>query len=280
MLPMLAVIPLLVAPEITFTNDSVYKQENIIMFETQEVISEGEVVSYDLLLKERNLLGYMVYDNPDTEYIDGIRFDDEYVYNWAVRDFNPEAQHKILIKTVYTDDVAGMLVAAKDGDWSVALQNPILLAQLGYYVLATLALILTTILTLTMRKKKVKTMDEVTASIDTKATAASSALESKAIEIINGIITPSLTKLDGQNQSIIEALILSQSGDEASKLALINLLKSKASENVDVLANAMIKTVKEANEKKVKAKKEADEAVKQIASGDFKSDDDIGGIAI
>ena len=265
---------------VQFTSDSVYKNEGIIV--PKDLIKEEESELYTIVLEEDKLLGYTIYDNPDTAYIDGLKFDDEFVSDWVVQHVDFTVEHVIHIKTVYTDDIAGMLAAAKNGDWSIALSNPLVLIQLIYYILAAGSVILGGFGLLKAKKSKIKTVDEITAAITTKATNTSKALETKVIELATSLVTPVFEKLKSQNQAIIEALVLAQSGDKDSKLALINLLKSTASDDITLLSEAMKKTIEEADLTKQKIKAEADKLVEEISEGNFDgaSTEDVGGIHI
>ena len=268
---------------VQFTSDSVYKNEGIIV--PKDLIKEEESELYTIVLEEDKLLGYTIYDNPDTAYIDGLKFDDEFVSDWVVQHVDFTVEHVIHIKTVYTDDIAGMLAAAKNGDWSIALSNPLVLIQLIYYILAAGSVILGGFGLLKAKKSKIKTVDEITAAITTKATNTSKALETKVIELATSLVTPVFEKLKSQNQAIIEALVLAQSGDKASKLALIDLLKNSATEDVSLTADTIIKAVEESAALKEKALEEANKVVEQIATGTFTEEKDPeveseGGISI
>lgn len=282
MLPLLALASLVITPTVGFTSDSVYKNENILIIEVRENYEEDVLVSKDLLLKEKNLLGYTIYDNPDTEYIDGLKFDGSWVYDWTIKDYDDTVAHTFTVKTIYTDDVAGMLMAAKNGDWSIALSNPLIIFQLVYYTLAAISIILGGFGLLKSKKKKIKDHDIIANAVDTHAAASADALKLLASNLITEIVTPAFEKLNTQNQAIIEALILAQSGDKDSKLALINLLKSTASDDITLLSEAMKKTIEEADLTKQKIKAEADKLVEEISEGNFDgaSTEDVGGIHI
>jgi len=283
MLPVLALATLaLAAPApitVNFTSDSVYKNESII---TPKEVIEQEDGLYTIVLEEDKLLGYCIYDNKDTAYIDGLKFDDQFVTNYIVKDVDLELEHSILVKTTYTDDIAGMLAAAKDGDWSRILANPLIIIQIGYYLLAAISLIVGGIGVFKARVKKVKDHNQIANSVDKHANDAAEALKVEAINLVTGIVTPVFDKLRTQNQAIIEALVLAQSGDKDSKLALINLLKNTATEDVTLVTDGITKAIESSTALKEKAKKEADKVVKEIASGNFidNSNNGTGGISI
>ena len=208
MLPVLfaALATLTLTPTVQFTSDSVYVKDNILSVEIRENLSDDEehtLISKDLILKENHLLGYTIYDNKDTDYIDGLKVDGNYVFGWRVENFDDSVEHIIQVKTVYTDDAAGMLVAAKDGDWSKLLSNPLIIVQLGYYVLAALSIILGGFGLFKSKKKKIRDHNQIAKAVTEQAEMAKNALIETAVEII----TPLFEKLGNQNASIIKALL-------------------------------------------------------------------------
>lgn len=284
MLPILALATLTLTPTIGFTSDSVYKNENIIIMEVKENYEEDVLVSKDLLLKERNLLGYMIYDNPDTPQVDGLKIDNEFVYDWTVKDFNDEIEHTITVKTIYTDDIAGMLAAAKHGDWSKALSNPLILFQVAYYALAALSLIVGGIGLFKAKMKKVKDHEVIARSVDIHAKKSSEEITTLVEGILDSVLVTTFTKLQNQNQAIIEAFMLSQSGDKESKKALLDLLKANANQDVTTLSKDIHNAIEKSALAKEKAKAEVKATVDSIIEGTFKSEEDKnsngGGISI
>ena len=283
MLPILALATLAsttLAPiTVNFTTDSVYINESII---SQKDLIEQDNGLYTINFEEDKLLGYCIYDIKETEYIDGFKFDNTFVTNYTVKDIDLSVEHSILIKTTYTDDVAGILASAKDGDWSRLLSNPLVIFQLGYYLLAAISLVVSGIGVFEARLKKVKDHAQIASSVDKHANDAAEALKTEAITLVTGIVNPVFDKLRTQNQAIIEALVLAQSGDKDSKLALINLLKNTATEDITLVTDSITKAIETSATLKEKAKQEADKVVKEIASGTFvdNSDNETGGISI
>lgn len=275
MLPILALATLALATPapitVSFTSDSVYKNESIIS--PKEVIEQDDGL-YTIVLEEDKLLGYCIYDNKETAHIDGLKFDDEFVVDWMVKDVDLAVEHTILVKTTYTDDIAGMLASAKNGDWSRALANPLILFQLFYYIIAALSIILGGFGIFKSKDKKVKSANEISSVITKKTEASATFLQDKISSLINDTINPVVTKLQTQNQKIIEAFILSQSGGKDSRLALIDLLKSTAIEDTSLISDTASKAVEEAFDLKEKAKAEADKTVKEIAEGVFEDKKD------
>ena len=68
-----------VEPSTTFTSDSVYKCDDIIDVEPIKHEDFDETFLVDIKFSQAKLLGYKIYDNPETPYIDGIKWDDEWL---------------------------------------------------------------------------------------------------------------------------------------------------------------------------------------------------------
>ena len=254
---------------VQFTADSVYKHESVI--KPKELIEQEDGL-YTIILEQDHLLGYCIYDNPDTPYIDGLKFDEEFVSNYAVENVDFTVEHTILIKTVYTDDIAGMLASAKDGDWSRVLSNPVIILQIVYYVLAAVSLISSGIVLFKSKLKKVKDHNEIASEVKTEAAKSSSDLKEDASNTIKGIANALLEQSKSQNQKIIKALMLSQSKDPTSSLALVDLLKEVSDESEAALSETIKNSIKEVAEAKAKAKQDALEALDKIidsSSEDF-----------
>ena len=260
-----------VAPiSVNFTKDSVYKYESII---TPTEVKEQENGLYTIVLEEDKLLGYQIYDNPETAYVDGLKFDDEFVTNYVITDVDFNVEHTILVKTVYTDDVAGMLMAAKNGDWSRVLSNPLIVLQLIYYILAAISVVVGVIIAVKGKSKGSKTVNEfgieLNTLFNTKVSDLSTNLQDALINLVTSLTLPMYTEMQAQNKDLLSALILSQSGDENAKLALIDLLKNSASKDVNLLSEEIKNNIRNANLASALLKSNAENTIKEIANGNF-----------
>ena len=286
-LAILATASMTNAPALQFSKDSVYTKNNIISCEVLEFTKQTEIPAEEegaeptiveettkvLSLKENHLLGYTIYDNPDTDYIDGLKLDDNWVYGWAVDNYDDTVEHILKIKVVYTDDVAGMMMAAKDGDWSRLLSNPLIILQLGYYLLAAISIIIGLVVGGKSKGKRIKTVDEISngmnAMFNTKLDTLSASIETAVVGYVENLVNPVIAKQEQHNKDLVSALILSQSGDEKSKLALIDLLKVSATEDVNLISDQIKKSIKDASLAKAIVKANAENTIKKIANGTF-----------
>ena len=268
LLATLSTVTVPIAPiTVEFTSDSVYRSESII--QPKEVIKEEDSELYTIVLEEDKLLGYTIYDDSSTQYTEGLVFDDNYVTNWTVEHVDLSKEHKILVKTVYTEDVAGMLASAKDGDWSRALANPLILLQLFYYLLAAISLIIGGIGLFKAKVKKLKDHEQIAASVKEAADAQAKEMKEEAVVIVSEVVSPVISSFKVTQDNIIKAFILSQSGDKNAALDLVNLLQQSTETDVTHIADDVRKAIEDKFASREKAKAEAARVVKKIAKGSF-----------
>lgn len=152
MLALIALAPYEGSVDYKFTSDSVYKKDNILTVEVQKESDGYET----LLLKQNYVLGYEIYDNPETPYIDGLKVDDNFVTDWKIEHFTVNLDHTITIKTVYSNGVDGMLTAARDGDLSKVFSNPLVLILIGCSLMVSGSIIVGSLILSKSKKTKIK----------------------------------------------------------------------------------------------------------------------------
>lgn len=215
-----------VEPSTTFTSDSVYKCDDIIDVEPIKHEDFDETFLVDIKFSQAKLLGYKIYDNPETPYIDGIKWDDEWLgADWTVYNVDFSKEHSLVLKTVYTDDYAGMIVAAKDGDWSLMLKNPETILKLVYYIIATISILVGGFSLFRNKKFKLNIKDQIAEALEKKAEEFKTAAENKVNQFVEGM-TPILKAQEDKYNNIIKGIMLSKSKASEDTIALINLLES------------------------------------------------------
>ena len=152
MLALIALTPYDGSVNYNFTSDSVYKKDNIVTIELQKEADN----SVTLYLKQNYVLGYEIYDNPETPYIDGLKVDDNFVIDWKIENFTYNLDHTITIKTVYSSGVDGMLTAARDGDLSKVFSNPLVLILIGCSLMVSGSIIVGSLILSKSKKTKIK----------------------------------------------------------------------------------------------------------------------------
>lgn len=269
------------APTVQFTSDSVYKKDTILDFSISERSVEDPEdpeaepsVVYTLNVKENYALGYCVYNDPGTPYVDGIKVDGEYLPgSWSVEGIDPSADHRILVKTAYSDDIAGWLARAKSGDFSAVFSNPVTVLQFGYYILAGLSLILGGFGLLKAKRSKIKSANEIAAAVSAQSDKLREAaakgmadVEKGALSLVTDIVTPLVETLSKQNDMLIEATVLARNGDEASTLALLDLLKETGAKGVSDMSEIVKERILESKAKAEQAKRDALDAMKEAVA--------------
>jgi len=271
-------------PSVKFTSDSVYRNESILDMsvlerKTVEIDdASGEIVSEDkeyvLCIAKNYVLGYDVYDNPETPHIDGIKVNDAFLSeDWDIPNFDLDSDYTVTVKTVYSDDIAGWLARAKDGDFSAVLSNPVMLLQFVYYIMAAVSIILGGFGVFKSRKSKAKTASEIASAVAVKAgdlelLAAEKIreVEDRALNMVEDVCTPMMSMLSKQNDTLIQATVLARNGDEQSTLALLELLKNSGAANTDKLAEDVKAKILASRESYEKSKADAVKAMQEAVS--------------
>ena len=190
-------------------------------------------------------LGHIIYDNPDTAYIDGIRVNGDTVDTLTI----PIAQgtvYEIAVRTVYEDNLLGDIAKVIDGnfDFKALLENPIALLIGIYYVLSILAIVVAAVSAFFSKSKKVKTADEIAAKVDESADVAIEKVKTEVTDTVLLEMSPILqTILDGI-QNVVTAITLSTSKCKEAPLAMLDTLQKTAeSNNLNSLIDDIRKTV-------------------------------------
>ena len=194
-------------------------------------------------------MGHVVYDDPATEYIDGIRLNGQTVTSYKIAiDYTQDINYEVVIKTVYAEDFTGTLAQISDGtfDWISLLENPVVLLIAAYYVLAIVFVVVGIISALRNKNKKVKTAEEIAKEVQTTAEAAS-------IKTIEEHVIPVVTAFQNTAQALVKAFALTTSKSKEAPAALLDVLQNVS--NLD--ATAVIEEAKkQISENRAKAEAE------------------------
>lgn len=210
-----------------------------IIYATDSVLSSGVYAdsAIDLLSKQVLFVidvdlpaGYVVYDDPSTEYIDGIRLNGNTVNSYRVPiDYAQDVDFELIVKVVYAEGITGTLAQMSDGtyNWLQLLENPIGLLMGLYYVLATLSVFVSLIMVLKGKGKKAKTADEI-------AVAVTNAAETAAVNAVEQQVLPIVSSFQNTAQAIVKAYALTTSKSKEAPLALLDVLQEVS--NTDATA--------------------------------------------
>ena len=221
---------------VNYTTDSVCTDEIL----TFEEITVNETESLKVSLKD-DVLGYTIYDDPETDYIDGIKYNDTWLASdYIIPDYKNVPNLTLTVKVVYADNGYGTLMKILDGnfDWSSLLSNPIVLIQGIYYVISIISVVTSVVLFGRYKKMKVTTTNELSNTYMDLTKSTQEMLNNKVTKIIENIVSPVFQKINDQNSKIITALVLMNSKAKDAPLALLDLLK-----NIDGIVTVDINSI-------------------------------------
>ena len=257
----IAVLATLTTPTLQFTEDSVYTKDNILNVEYIEEY-DGTIT---LKMTENSVIGYTIYDDAETPYVDGVMIDGVPIAEWTIHQFDTSIEHTITVKTVYSTDIFGALVAAKDGDWSLLWQNPLTYIQLIYYAINTIATVVGGVALAKYKKLVTKLKAELTEIIDKKLTKGNAETAESVNVLVDGIVSTLYTKISAQYQDIIKALVLSHSNTNEDTIALMDILKKTSEEDITTFVDNIKKKYIDLVEKRRIAQENAIATIKQIS---------------
>ena len=190
-------------------------------------------------------IGHIIYDNPDTAYIDGIRVNGETVNNLTIW-LDENVTYDVAVRTVYEDNLLGDIAKIIDGtfDFKTLLENPIMLLMGAYYVISIISVIVVTFTTAVFKNKKVKSADEIAAKVDTSAQDAVEKMRTEVTDVVLNEVQPILQTILSDIKNVVTAVTLSTSKNKEAPLAMLDTLQ-KAANSADAtgLIDSIRKTV-------------------------------------
>lgn len=170
-------------------------------------------------------MGYVIYDNPDTPYLDGVRVNGNTVDSTKiVIDWTQDIDYEVIVKVGYAENIMGDLQRMSDGtyDWVKLLENPVGLLMVLYYILAILSVLIGIFVVWRGKDKKVKSADEISKAVEEKA-------QASAKELIEGKILPVVTSFQNTAQALVKAFALTTSKSKEAPNALLDVLQTVSS---------------------------------------------------
>lgn len=265
-----ATTPNTLTPEINYTADSVIQEG--ISCEIEEVIL-GEASAFYLRVTVDMPLGYEVYDDPVTSYIEGIKVGEDYLpdsYSIGKDDYNELLT--ITVKTVYAKGVAGTLAAIGDGNYNFSKWfegSPIVIMQFIYYGISVISIVLGGIGIFKSKKYKAITSKDWANTADKKIDKAVEDTKKESEKITREILAteflPLVKQLLSNDQNIIKAVALQSSKAKDAPDAILDLLMKVSTDvNTAEIINDTKKAIKEKEDVKEKAIEETKKALAEI----------------
>ena len=196
-------------------------------------------------------MGYEIYDDPSTEYVEGIRVNGERVDSTKILiDYLSDKEsfeYVVEIKVVYADGILGDLARMNDGtyDWSELLSNPVVFLQIIYYALALLSVTIGIFMLFKNKDKRVKTADEIASKVETAAHATLEDIKTQVVETVLAEATPVLQNILDNIQNVVKAVTLSTSNAKEAPLALLDTLQNTANASVSKIIDEVRSNVEE-----------------------------------
>lgn len=261
-------------------NGTVYE----VKFTSDSVCTEGVYVEllYDELEDKLYLAlvtdlptGYIIYDNVETEYTDGLKVNDAYAVlgNKPFKIYldNPLTSYTVFVKTTYSDTMYGTIAKIQDGNANVLdlFENPVMLMQVIYYAIAAISLIAASVLATRSKKIKVKTSEEVAAqtasAFNTSNEEFRLKLTSELLGVVNEKLMPALNTCVNTNQNVVKAIAISNSKDRNAPVALLDVLREVADTTVETVVDEAIASAEKHIEESEARKTETITALHDIA---------------
>ena len=256
-------------PTITYTSDSVISEG--VSLELLDTSTEDNVivkVVVDLPM------GYVIYDDASTNYIDGIKVNDDYLgSDYLIQNYDANQNYTILVKTTYSRGIAGIVASIQDGtyDYGKIFSNPVMIFQIIYYVIAIIAVIISGILASKSKKwKSITTADWQTVA-ENKMKEMQARTTEQNMKYFSENLMPLIKTILSNEQNIVKSIAISMNKDKNAPIAVLDILQ-EVSSNVDTdkIINEAKESLEEANKAKeeaiAKANKELDELSKMTES--------------
>lgn len=202
-----------------------------IIYTSDSVLQYGVYADSDIDVLNQQLLfvidadlpsGYVIYDDPETDYIDGIRLNGNTVKSYRVPiDYTQDVDFELIVKVVYAEGFTGTLAQMSDGtyNWAQLLENPIGLIMALYYILATVSVVVGIFALWKGKSKKVKTSDEISKSV-------TEAAHATAVKTIEEQVLPVVTSFQTTAQALVKAFALTTSKSKEAPTALLDVLQN------------------------------------------------------
>lgn len=208
---------------IVYTSDSVV-MSGIAWDVEVDALTEQVFLTLDIDLPA----GYVVYDDPETAHIDGIRVNGATVTSYKIAiDITQDIDYTVDVRTVYAEGFLGTLAQISDGNynWWKLLENPVGLLMALYYILATVSVLVGLLALIFNKNKRAKTSTEISQSV-------TQAAHDAAVATIETQVVPAVTVVQDIAQALVKAFVLSTSKSKEAPSALLDILQNVS--NMDV----------------------------------------------
>ena len=248
-------------PTINYTSDSVVKEG----VSLEQCTTETGDIEYNIIVDLP--FGYAIYDNPDTQYIDGLQINGRWLESYENVDFRV-GEDTLTVKTVYAEDFTGTLAQIHDGtfDWWSLLATPIGILTSVFSGTSIASMLGLAINIIRSKKLKVKDINEIAAESKKVAKEAvekqNTMTQATLKEFLEGVLIPIVSEIRTEMRDVIKAVAISNSKQKDAPLSILEMLENDTS---DAKVKAVIAEAREKFQKALEKEQQSKEAMmKQI----------------
>lgn len=253
-------------PTIVYTSDSVHSHGVLLDPYIDTLKFEmGCNISVDLPM------GIVVYDDPTTNIIEGIRVNGAEITSYAFPvDLDNPQTYIVEVRLVYADGLTGTLAKISNGefDFKTIFEEPLLALQAGYYILAAFSLIVGGLGMASSKKKKIKSAEDIANLVAVRAESISTQADLKLEEaranmleqctyFLENSLLPVFNTIVDANKTVTKAIALSNSKSKEAPIALLDTLKNVSDIDTE-------KVIEDAKQEFLKHMADADEKRNQM----------------
>jgi hypothetical protein len=224
----------------TYTSDSVVKEG--LMY---QVYSDPISGQFGVELVPNFGIGYAIYDDVETDIIDGIRINDAEVTSLRIPISADTTvfTYNVAVRTVYVDGASGTLAQILDGtyDYSQLLTNPIVVFQLVYWVIMALTAFVGFVIAIRNKGVKAKTSDEIASKVSEGSDAFRENIINVVTDVVKSEILPLAQASVKSGKEAVKAILLSNSKSKEAPSALLDIF----SESSDIDISTIVDEVRE-----------------------------------
>ena len=212
-------------PTINYTADSVVKEGVSLERHTTEAGDTEYNIIVDLPF------GYKIYDNPDTQYIDGLKINGRWLESYENVYFRAD-EDTLTVKTVYANDFTGTLAQMQDGtfDWWSLLATPVGIVASVFSGTSIASMLGLAINIIRSKKLKVKDANEIAAESKKVAKEQNAMTQTTLKEFLEGVLIPIVSEIRTEMRDVIKAVAISNSKQKDAPLAILEMLENDTSD--------------------------------------------------
>lgn len=195
-------------------------------------------------------VGYVLYDDPATDIIDGIRINGEEVTSLRIplAGVTEATEYVVAVKVTYAEGASGDIAKILDGtfDYTKLLTNPVILFQVIYWACLAITGLAGIVMLGKNKDKKVKTSEEIASKVSENAEEFKEKLIIAVTEVVKAEIVPLAQASVKSGKEAVKAILLSNSKSKDAPTALLDVFKESADIDISNLVDEVRKELEDA----------------------------------